>query len=67
MNDLASRLANRVQLTSDGHRAHLEAVEGAPGCDVDYAKLVKLYGSEGGKSSEVRYSPPNALASASAA
>lgn len=57
MDDLASRLANRVQLTSDGHRAYLEAVEGAFGCDVDYAQLVKLYGSEGGKTSEVRYSP----------
>ncbi|MEZ5710928.1 MAG: IS1 family transposase [Blastomonas sp.] len=57
MDDLAARLANRVQLTSDGHRAYLEAVEGAFGCDVDYAQLVKLYGSEGGKTSEVRYSP----------
>jgi len=57
MDDLASRLANRVQLTSDGHRAYLEAVEGAFGCDVDYAQLVKLYGSESGKGSEVRYSP----------
>lgn len=42
MNDLASRLANRVQLTTDGHRAYLEAVEGAFGGDVDYAMLVKL-------------------------
>lgn len=44
MDDLAARLANRVQLTSDGHRAYLEAVEGAFGCDVDYAQLVKMYG-----------------------
>ena len=44
IDDLASRLANRVQLTSDGHRAYLEAVEGAFGCDVDYAQLVKIYG-----------------------
>ena len=44
MDDLRSRLANRVQLTSDGHRAYLEAVEGAFGGDVDYAQLVKLYG-----------------------
>jgi len=57
MDDLRDRLANRVQLTTDGHRAYLEAVEGAFGADVDYAQLVKLYGSEGGKSSEVRYSP----------
>ncbi len=57
MDDLASRLANRVQLTSDGHRAYLEAVEGAFGADVDYAQLVKLYGSVGGKGADVRYSP----------
>ena len=44
MDDLRSRLANRVQLTSDGHRAYLEAVEGAFGADVEYAQLVKLYG-----------------------
>lgn len=57
MDDLRSRLANRVQLTSDGHRAYLEAVEGAFGADVDYAQLVKLYGSLGGNSPEKRYSP----------
>ena len=45
MDDLASRLATRVQRTSDGHRAYLEAVEGAFGADVDYAQLVKLYGN----------------------
>ncbi len=44
IDDLRSRLANRVQLTSDGHRAYLEAVEGAFGADVDYAQLIKLYG-----------------------
>jgi transposase len=43
MDDLASRLATRVQLTSDGHRAYLEAVEGAFGCDVDYAQLVNVW------------------------
>ena len=57
MDDLRGRLANRVQLTSDGHKAYLEAVEGAFGGDVDYAQLVKLYGSEGGVSSAKRYSP----------
>ena len=57
MDDLRARLANRVQLTTDGHRAYLEAVEGAFGADVDYAQLVKLYGEQGGKGSEVRYSP----------
>lgn len=45
MDDLASRLANRVQLTSDGHSTYLEAVEGASGADVDCAVLVKLYGT----------------------
>jgi IS1 family transposase len=44
MDDLSRRLANRVQLTSDGHKAYLEAVEGAFGGDVDYAQLVKMYG-----------------------
>ena len=44
IDDLRQRLANRVQLTSDGHRAYLEAVEGAFGADVDYAQLVKIYG-----------------------
>ena len=57
MNDLRPRLANRVQLTSDGHKAYLEAIEGAFGGDIDYAMLVKMYGSEGGVSSEKRYSP----------
>ncbi|WP_432814408.1 IS1 family transposase [Sphingorhabdus sp.] len=58
MDDLRSRLSNRVQITTDGHRAYLEAVEGAFGADVDYAQLVKMYGAVGGgKSAEVRYSP----------
>ncbi len=42
--DLSCRLANRVQVTSDGHRAYLEAVEAGFGADVDYAQLIKLYG-----------------------
>jgi IS1 family transposase len=44
MDDVAKRLVNRVQLTSDGHKAYLEAVEGAFGGDIDYAQLVKIYG-----------------------
>lgn len=56
MDDLSTRLANRVQLTTDGHKAYLQAVEGAFGSDVDYAMLVKLYG-EGPTSPERRYSP----------
>jgi transposase-like protein len=42
MDDLRMRLANRVQLTSDGHAAYLDAVSGAFGGDVDYAQLVKM-------------------------
>ncbi len=57
MNDLAGRLANRVQLTTDGHSAYLQAVEGAFGCDVDYAMLVKIYGEPQGAKQERRYSP----------
>lgn len=55
MDDLRARLANRVQLTTDGHKAYLEAVEGAFGGDVDYAMLVKLYGPSAGPAG--RYSP----------
>lgn len=59
MKDVAARLATRVQLTTDGHRGYLSAVEGAFGMDVDYAMLQKLYASEGrsGGASEHRYSP----------
>src|SRR5438552_18508083 len=60
IDDLASRLANRVQLTSDGHRAYLEAVEGAFGADVDYAQLVKLYGAAP-ESMKGRYSPAECI------
>jgi IS1 family transposase len=55
--DVADRLANRVQLTTDGHGPYLRAVEGAFGIDVDFAQLVKLYGALPGQSAEVRYSP----------
>lgn len=57
MQDLAGRLSNRVQLTTDGHKAYLEAVEGAFGSDIDYAQLVKLYGNSKGESPERKYSP----------
>jgi hypothetical protein len=56
MDDLLSRLANRVQLTSDGHNAYFEAVEGAFGGDVDSAQLVKTYGASP-ESMKGRYSP----------
>jgi IS1 family transposase len=55
MDDLAKRLANRVQLTSDGHKTYLEAVEGAFGGDIDYAMLVKIYGAA--PEGQRRYSP----------
>jgi len=59
MTDLAPRLANRVQLTSDGHKAYLNAVEEAFGYEIDYAQLVKIYGqpAEGVR----RYSPPECI------
>lgn len=55
VDDLASRLKGRVQITSDGHKPYLQAIENAFGDDVDYAMLVKMYGEtvEGQK----RYSP----------
>jgi len=56
IDDLASRLATRVQLTSDGHKAYLEAIESAFGADIDYAMLVKLYGTSP-DSAKGRYSP----------
>ena len=59
MDDLRDRLANRVQLTTDGHRAYLEAVEGAFGDDVDFAQLVKLYGEA--PEAEKRYSPAQCI------
>jgi IS1 family transposase len=59
VDDLASRLANRVQLTSDGHKAYLEAVEGAFGADIAYAQLVKLYGAP--PEGEKRYSPAECI------
>ena len=60
MDDLSSRLANRVQLTSDGHRAYLEAVEGTFGGDIDYAMLVKMYGAAP-DSAKGRYSPAECI------
>jgi len=56
LGDVAARLANRVQLTTDGHKVYLEAVEGAFGGDVDYAVLQKLYGTAP-EAARGRYSP----------
>ena len=55
--DVAGRLAHRVQLTTDGHSSHLEAVEGVFGADIDYAMLIKRYGPAVGRDDERRYSP----------
>jgi IS1 family transposase len=57
--DLQSRLVHRVQLTTDGHKAYLEAVERAFGADIDYAMLIKLYGAP--QDEEKRYSPPECV------
>jgi len=54
MQDVASRIRGRVQLTTDGHRAYLEAVENNFGSEVDYAQLQKIYGAS--DESEKRYS-----------
>lgn len=56
IHDLAGRLANRVQLTTDGHKAYLEAIEDAFGSEIDYAMLNKIYG-KAPEGAEVRYSP----------
>jgi len=61
MQDLASRLKYRVQLTTDGHSPYLEAVEGAFGSEIDYSMLVKIYGNDP-TPQEVRYSPAVCLA-----
>ena len=60
VDDLRARLANRVQLTSDGHKAYLEAVEGAFGDDIDYAILHKVYGSSP-ESMKGKYSPAECI------
>ena len=59
MEDLASRLKNRIQLASDGFAPYFEAVEGAWGSDVDYGQIVKSYETEDSKyTPERKYSPP---------
>jgi IS1 family transposase len=59
MKDLASRLKNKVQLTTDGHKMYLEAVEDAFGADVDFSQLVKIYGKS--EEAETRYSPAKCI------
>ena len=59
MTDVASRMRGRVQLTTDGHKPYLAAVEDAFGADIDYAVLQKLYGTDG--NDEKRYSPATCI------
>jgi IS1 family transposase len=59
INDLKGRLANRVQLTTDGHKMYLDAVEKVYGSEIDYAQLVKLYGQD--LETEKRYSPAKCI------
>jgi len=57
--DLAGRLASRIQLTTDGHRVYLEAVEAAFGSEIDYAMLVKMYGED--PKADTKYSPSECI------
>lgn len=59
MKDLAGRLKNKVQLTTDGHKMYLEAVEEAFGCEIDFSQLIKIYGSP--PEAEKRYSPAECI------
>jgi IS1 family transposase len=59
MEDCASRIGNRVQITTDGHKAYLEAVESAFGADIDYAQLQKIYGAP--TENEKHYSPARCI------
>ena len=61
MHDLAGRLAHRVQLTTDGHKPYLTAVEDAFGADIDFATLQKIYGVPSTEQSEIRYSPAQCM------
>jgi IS1 family transposase len=59
IHDLSKRLANRIQLTTDGHRVYADAVDSVFGSEIDYAMLVKLYGND--RESETRYSPAECI------
>jgi IS1 family transposase len=59
MEDCASRISNRLQITTDGHKGYLEAVENAFGADIDYAMLQKIYGAPA--DNETRYSPATCI------
>lgn len=59
MYDVAGRLSNKVQLTTDGHHAYLEAVDDAFHLNIDFAQLIKMYGSPSGETSQERKYSPN--------
>lgn len=63
ISDLAARLSNHIQLSSDGHHAYLQAVERVFGGEVDYAMLMKVYGHFPGRDDQRRYSPPECIGS----
>ena len=59
ISDLASRISNRVQLNTDGHKSYLEAVEEVFGSEIDYVQLIKIYGKS--EDDEIRYSPSECI------
>jgi IS1 family transposase len=61
VSDVASRMTNRVQLSSDALRAYVEAVELAFGANVDYGQIVKSYGQDDSRTPERKYSPPQVI------
>lgn len=63
MQDVASRIDSRIQITTDGLKMYAEAIEGAFGCDVDYAMLIKMYGND---SFDTKYSPGECIGTQSA-
>jgi hypothetical protein len=63
MHDVAARLRNRVQLTTDGLKYYLKATENAFDNDIDFAQLIKIYGSPEGHDNEKRYSPAKVTSS----
>jgi len=62
MRDLAGRLTSRVQLSTDGHKPYLYAVEDAFGSGIDYAQLIKIYGAATGPATSGATAPPSAPA-----
>lgn len=61
MEDLSSRISNRIQMTTDGHKVYVNAVEHAFGSEIDYAMLVKVYGAPLQEDASTRYSPATCI------